>query len=140
MSAGNGTTKSGVIRIGSKGRKQFAIGDEGEPFEVDVVDAFQQWQDLYNAMVDEDGNISDQLAFHERAVQFVKHLAGDKYTGDAGVISRGEAFDFLARLREQYDEVADFFQPKSREERGSPASSGVELRFSEEGSLQGSTN
>ena len=38
MSAGS----NGVIRVGRKGRKKFAFG-EGEPFEVDVVVAFQEW-------------------------------------------------------------------------------------------------
>ena len=41
MSANNG-----IIRIGRKGIAKFAFGSDGEPFEVDVVVAFQRWIEI----------------------------------------------------------------------------------------------
>ncbi len=141
MSANNG-----VIRIGRKGLKKFAFGEDGAPFEVDVVVAFQEWigiDDSFRPMLpDDDGNrmipVDQMPAYHDAAVKFVQNLATD-YTPGSGTgkppnITTAEALDFVARLREQYDELAVFFRPKLREERDSPATSEAELRFSVEGS------
>lgn len=129
MSAGNG-----IIRIGRKGRKKFAIGEEGEPFEIDIVVAFQEWVSIDNSFREnsEDRTIpvADMAAYHQAAVDFVTRLSN----GTATEISTTEALDFVARLREQYDEVSAFFQPKSRVEPESLDSSGAELRFSAEAS------
>jgi hypothetical protein len=126
---------NGVIRIGRKGLKKFAFGEDGIPFEVDVVVSFQQWIDITDElrpeMPDEEGNrpIQDMPTYHARAVQFVEGLGGQDYVGKVTV---AEALDFVARLREQYDELATFFRPKSREERDLPATSEAGLRFSVE--------
>jgi hypothetical protein len=131
MSANNG-----VIRVGRKGKKKFAFGDDGAPFEVDVVVAFQQWIAIDESFREqsEDRSIrtADMAAYHKAAVEFVKELSRDDRTLQTQEITTAEALDFLARLREQYDELADFFRPKLRDEQDSPASSGVELRFSAE--------
>lgn len=128
------STNNGVIRVGRKGRKKFAFGEDGEPFEVDVVVAFQAWVGIDDQFRErsEDRTITtaDMPAYHQAAVEFVSQLA----TPERLEVTTAEALDFLARLREQYDEVAAFFQPKSREERNLPDSSGAELRFSMEGS------
>lgn len=127
MSSGNG-----VIRIGRKGVKKFAFGEDGEVFSLDVVDAFQKWRVIDEKIREpyEDGSIptSDMEAYYVAAVDFVKEVS----EGKANDITTAEALDFIARLREQYDEVADFFRPKSREEQESPDSSAQELRFSVE--------
>lgn len=135
---------NGVIRVGRKGRKKFAIGEEDDPrklpdFEVDIVVAFQKWIGVDDAFrpadEDEQGNrpipIAEMPAYHAEAVAFVEGLGGEAYSGQ---ITTGEALDFIARLREQYDELAVFFRPKSFHERDSPATSEAqsELRFSEE--------
>ena len=126
------STNNGVIRVGRKGLKKFAFGEEGEPFEVDVVVAFQEWIGIDDQFRDrnEDRSIpvQDMHEYHEEAIKFAIHCAN----GATPPTSIAEALDFVARLREQYDEVAVFFQPKSREERDSPATSAAELRFSME--------
>lgn len=126
MSAGNG-----VIRVGRKGRKKFAFGEDGEPFEVDVVVAFQEWICIDETFREntEDRSVptSDMPAYHQAVLQFANRLSNNTCDNTA------EALDFIARLREQYDECAAFFRPKSRDEPDSPDSSGVELRFSTEG-------
>ncbi len=132
MSASNG---NGVIRIGRKGLKKFAFGEDGNTFEVDVVVAFQRWicidESFRPQEDDEDGNHpipTDQMpVYHQSTIEFVEGLGG-------GQVTTAEALDFIARLREQYDELAVFFRPKLREERDSPATSEAELRFSEEAS------
>ena len=134
MSANNG-----VIRIGRKGIKKFAFGEEGAPdervFSVDVVVAFQQWiivDDSFRGEEKEDGrrpiSVKDIPAYNQAAVEFVADLGG-------GEVTTAEALDFLARLREEYDALAHFFQPKLLGEQDSqdtlePVS---ELRFSVEG-------
>lgn len=122
-------TTNGVIRIGRKGIKKFAFGEDGAPFDVDVVVAFQEWIGIDDKFRErsEDRSIltMDMPAYHQAATDFAIRLSG-------GVVTTAEALDFIARLREQYDEVAAFFQPKSREERVSPATSEAELRFSME--------
>ena len=127
---------NGVIRIGRKGLRKFAFGDDGEPFEVDVVVAFQDWvatdESFRPAVRDEEGGRpipgGDMAAYHLAAVEFVARLSGG--TAD---LTTAEALDFIARLREQYDEMVDFFRPRSRKKPESPDSSGAELRFSVEG-------
>jgi hypothetical protein len=141
----NVSSNNGVIRIGRKGRKKFAIGDEDDArklpvFEVDVVTAFQKWivvdEEFRPTEEDADGNryvpTADKEAYNLAAVALVEALGGDEYVGK---VTTSEAFDLIARLREAYDDVAVFFLARSREERALPATSAVgsELRFSAEG-------
>lgn len=136
---------NGVIRVGRKGRKKFAFGDEGqpgsEPFEVDVVVAFQEWIRIDGGFRDlsDDRTIRDEdmADYHRAAVDFATRQRGGS-NSETGAqpepITTAEALDFIARLRECYDEVADFFLPRSRGRSDSPATTETELRFSEEGS------
>lgn len=129
---------NGVVRIGRKGLKKFVFGDDGEPFEVDVVVAFQQWVTIDDsfrpALPDAEGNrpiaISNVPEFHQAAVEFAVGIAN--YTDGNNYITVAEALDFIARLREQYDEMADFFRPRSRQERESRDTSAAQsaLQFS----------
>ena len=121
-------TGNGVIRVGRKGIRKFAFGDEGEPFEVDVVVAFQEWIRTDDEFRDTERNIplSDMSRWHQAAVEFVMRLGAEHVTEN---ITTAEALDFIARLRECYDEVAVFFRYKSRDEPDSQGSTGAELRF-----------
>lgn len=139
---------NGVVRIGRKGIKKFAFGVEGEPggepFSVDVVVVWQRWAALDDSYrpVEEDANgarlIPQEVIpqYHAAAVEFVEGLRGygDRAKDQPGyeVVNISEALDFLARLREAYDELVDFFRPRLRDERVSPDSSAVEHLFSEE--------
>ncbi len=129
-------SNNGVIRVGRKGLKKFAFGEDGAPFEVDVVVAFQQWICIDDEFREryEDRTIptAEMPIYHQAAVDFVCQLSGASANPEIGVITTAEALDFLARLSEQYDEVAVFFRPKKREDVASPDSSEVELRFSAE--------
>jgi hypothetical protein len=128
---------NGVIRVGRKGLKKFAFGD-GPVFEVDVVEAFQEWIGIDDEFrptdIDEDRSVpvARMPEYHAAAVAFAKRLSGNtSVRGAPEDITVAEALDFIARLREQYDELADFFRPKSREKRESQDSS-VGMRFSTE--------
>lgn len=133
MSASNG-----VIRIGRKGLKRFAFGEAGEPFQVDVVEAWQRWISVDDSFrppeEDADGNrpipIAEMSAYHQAAVGYVKELSNHRDGSED--ITIAEALDFIARLREEYDALAVFFRHRSSEERASPATSEPELRFSVE--------
>lgn len=127
---------NGIIRIGRKGIKKFAFGDEDDPrklpeFEVDVVVAWHQWVATDEGLRVPEGEPNEFALptanvpqYHEAATSFVKEISGGQE------VTVAEALDFIARLREQYDELKGFFRPKSLEERESPDSSGAELRFS----------
>lgn len=125
MSAGNG-----VIRIGRKGIKKFAFGDDGAPFDVDVVVVLQKWVAVDNGFREsstDESILTEHIPmYHQAAVAFVKEVSGGYE------VTTAEALDFLARLREQYDELVAFFRPKSRDEPDSPGSTATELRFSAE--------
>ncbi len=131
MSASNG-----VIRVGRKGKKKFAFGEDGTPFEVDVVVAFQEWIAVDDSFREQFENRTIPTGamrdYHAAALEFVSRLACNNQEVEMPEITTAEALDFLARLREQYDEIADFFHPKSRDERASQGTSAVGLRFSEE--------
>lgn len=133
-------SKNGVIRIGRKGISKFAFGEDGQPFEVDVVVAFQEWIGIDEQFRErgEDRVLAtvDMPAYHQAAVEFVMSLSGGSVESSPphSNITTAEALDFIARLREQYDELAAFFRPRSRDEPNSPDTSGVELRFSAEAS------
>ncbi len=150
MSSSNGHS-NGVIKIGRKGRKRFQFegqhdGCEGPEFVLDVVDAFEGWlvvddQFRSNYEPDADGNRviprSDLPEYHRVLREHMQALQGPRREGqpEPVEISTADALDFVARLREQYDELAHFFQPKSRTEPESPATSAepsAELRFSVE--------
>ncbi len=136
VSSAASTSSNGVIRVGRKGRKKFAFGEDGKPFDVDVVVAFQEWICIDDRFREnsEDRSIAvaDMHQYHQAAVDFVKALATDPTTDLSPEITTAEALDFIARLREQYDEVAAFFHPKSREEPELPDTSEAEMRFSAE--------
>lgn len=127
MSANNG-----VIRIGRKGIKKFAFGEEGSAFDVDVVVAFQEWitvdESLREASDDRSIPVGMMAEYHTQAVDFVKRLSG----GNVEELTTAEALEFIALLRDEYNKLTDFFQPKLREEQDSPDTSEVELRFSTE--------
>ena len=121
-------SSNGIIRIGRKGMRKFAFGEDGPAFEVDVVVAFHRWIEIDDGfrkmMTDDDGSsrqtvpMTDMPRYHKEAVAFVAGLGG-------GTVTTAEALDFLARLREQYDELADFFRPRSPQERASPVTTGA---------------
>lgn len=119
---------NGVIRIGRKGIKKFAFGD-GEPFDVDVVTTFHRWIAVDEALREpHEGNKIPAVElpnYNSAAQSFVQELSGTEVTV-------AEALDFLARLREQYDDLADFFRAKSPRKPDSPDSSAAELQFSQE--------
>lgn len=129
MSANNG-----VIRIGRKGLKRFAFGEDGKPFTVDVVEAVQAWliiDDEFRPIEeDKDGlrmiPLSEMPRYHQAAVEFACELSSEEK------VSKAEALDFIARLRESYDELAVFFRPKLLEKRDSPDTSEPASRFSVE--------
>lgn len=126
--------------------KKFAFGEDGAPFEVDVVVAFNQWVQIDDSFRPEEEDSaglrmipSDRMPdYHRAAVDFVQRLAIDPAKHVGGMqplnITTAEALDFIARLREQYDELAAFFRPRSREERASPDTSATApaLRFQAE--------
>ncbi len=140
MSANNG-----VIRIGRKGIKKFAFGDEGapgsEPFEVDVVITFHEWLVVDDGFrpIEQDAEGNRPIprveipAYDCAAIEFVEsRRGGNKHHPEYVRVSAGEARDFMARLREEYDRLANFFQAKSSDEPESPDTSEVALQFSEE--------
>ena len=138
---------NGVIRIGRKGVKKFAFGEDGEPFEVDVIVAFQGWLCIDDEFREREGCVDrvikteDMPEFHRAAVKYVQDLAvsPDDYADPNPAhhraptqLTTAEALEFIALLREEYDKLLTFFQPKSPEEPDSLGTSEGGLTFSEE--------
>ncbi len=125
------TKNDGVIRIGRKGLRTFAFGDD-KPFTVDVVVQMQQWiiiDDAFRPVTpNENGEHpipkAEMPAFHEAGRQFVMGIAktGEEPAPDLTVT---EAFEFLAELRNAYNEMLDFFVPKSSHKPEPPGTTAV---------------
>lgn len=125
---------NGVIRIDKKGKKKFAFGD-GEVFEFDVVEVFQKWIIIDDQFRPDEPNeaghrvisVEEVPQWHQALVLFVKSLMVSDQD-----ITIAEGLEFLARLREEYDKLVDFFHPRSKDEHESPDTSRSEIVFSEE--------
>ncbi len=141
---------NGVIRIGRKGIKKFAFGEDGAPFQVDVVVAFQGWMCLDDEFREREGCVdrtiktADMPEYHRAAVRYVQELATDPI-GSIGLDGHGrpipsevptltvaEALEFIALLREEYEALVTFFQPRLPDEPDSPGTSEGGLQFSVE--------
>lgn len=129
MSGQNGEK---VIRIGKKGRRTFALGDDessqiGQTFTVDVVHVYNQYLESTKAFENEEGKIPPE------AIPQVNKMGFDLLAGMAGFKTPREAEDagltlamsleFFHLLEEEFVRLADFFAPKSKEESSSPAKS-----------------
>ncbi len=118
-----------VIRIGRKGRKLFAFGEEGKPFEVDVVALHSEWVNVDRTFRDEKGDVpSDRLLeMNKTALEFVMAV-GRQVDVDLSDISLAEALEFIKEITEEVHKLKDFFVPKFSDAPSSPES--TELRFS----------
>lgn len=125
---------NGVVRIGRKGLRKFAFGDDGEPFEVDVVVAFQRWLEIDEKFREDVQPDAEGLRIIPNSLMSAYHGAAQVFVNECGggETTVAEALEFIARLREEYDSLADFFRPKSRDERASPDTSAPGLQFSAE--------
>lgn len=127
-------SNNGVIRVGRKGLKKFAFGEDGIPFEVDVVVAFQGWLCIDDEFREREGCVDrmiktcDMPQFHQAAVEYVGQLSNTPPSN----LTVAEALEFMALLREEYDKLVTFFRPKSQDAPDSPDTSEGGLQFSEE--------
>lgn len=120
MSASNG-----VIRINRKGKKLFAIGEEGPSFEIDVSIVYDQWYVIDQGFADEGGLIpTDKLVERNAAMRtFVCDIS------QCADVTMAEAQEFIKLLGEEVQKLRVFFAPKSPDKQSSPES--LELRFSQ---------
>ena len=102
--------RNGVIRVGRKGMKKFAFGEDGEPFNVDVVVAFQEWVGIDTIFRDrsEDQSIliEDMPQYHAKAVEFVVKLSGNTIE-----ITTAEALDLSLGFVSNMTRWRFFFDP-----------------------------
>lgn len=129
---------NGVIRIGRKGLKKFAFGEDGAEFSVDVVKTWQEWINIDESVRDTEGQIKaeNMPLYHKAVVDFAAELSNSKPES----LTVAEGLEFIAKMREQYEELADFFQPKKRKEQEPSASSATGMQFTEEVASAPSTN
>ena len=100
------SAENGIIRTKSKGRKKFAIGEEGEPFEIDVIRTLDEWILIDRSFRGEDGKIIDLLAWKQESKDFIERVSGEKDLDDSTVL------EFLALLQEEAGKLQGFFVPK----------------------------
>ena len=126
--------QNGVIRITRKGRVKFAFGEDGEPFDVDVMGVWNEWVQVSRSIEGIDGKIPNDkiVAFDETKRAFVQAKVQDAYKGrqePIPVLSHIEAVEFLNLIWNEVERLRPFFEPKLPGLLASPASS--ELRFSQ---------
>lgn len=120
---------NGIIRIGTKGRKQFAFGDD-EPFTVDVIDVSNRWAaiDSEFRQLDSNGQLvvppAQMLPLNDACWNFVREISG------CGNISKAEAIEFMKHITDEANALQDFFSPKSVEKKPSSQESTATSRFS----------
>lgn len=121
-------SQNGVVRIGRKGIINFAFGDDGAPFALDVIRAYDEWAQIDQSFRDESGKIvKDQIvAWSGARASFVQQIV--EQAGQAINLSGAEVNDFMARLEEEVMKLRAFFEPRTPEKPSSPES--TELRFS----------
>lgn len=72
---------NGVIR-------QFAFGENGKPFDVDVNVAIQEWTGIEEKLQADNGTTSNSLKYYKEAIAYTERLSGCKVT-------TAEAIDFI---------------------------------------------
>jgi hypothetical protein len=119
-----------IVRIGRKGRQWFALGEEGEPFEVDVVAIHSQWVDIDRTFRNEKNELPlEKIAEANAAAWQFVHDIGINAGLSFDDMTLAEALEFICKIAEETDRLKDFFVPKLSGERSSPES--TELTFSE---------
>ncbi len=126
MSAGNGK-----ITVGNPSTRTFVFPG-GFEFTCDAICVYGQYLDMRRAYVGEGNAVPpDRMTeFNAATVEFVQGLLLHWATKEspAPTIDGGYALDFMTKLGEINNELADFFVPKSR---GKPSSrESTELIFS----------
>lgn len=113
-----------VIRIGRKGRRKVAFGEDGKVFEVDVIQVVNAYAELDRAYRNEQGEVSaDKLAeLNLAAWNFVRELAQEP------AVTLAEAMEFLAQMTREAKRLKAFFDVDSGDGPSSPAP--TELTFS----------
>ena len=127
---------NGVVRIGKKGKKKFAFGDDGPVFEVDVVVTWSYWQtkraEFQEPFPDDPKMVwippTKTMAYQQAVVDFCHQLqANSKPPSGFPAVTLAEALEFLAKIEEEYEELKVFFQPKSKT--ALPSQGSYEARF-----------
>lgn len=115
------TNGTGIIQIGRKGMKKFQFGDDGQPFEVDVTQVWNDFISIADHFRGEDGNVPrDKADEHNRAIA---EYVADKSKMPVGELSLSEVLEFQAVIMEEAEKLRDFFDVALRKKRGLPGSS-----------------
>ncbi len=118
-----------VIRIGRKGRRLFAFGEEGKPFEVDVVALHSEWVNVDRTFRDDKGDVPPErlLEMNRTALEFVVAV-GQQVGVDLADISLAEALEFIKEITEEVHRLRGFFVPKFSE--GPSSAESTQVNFS----------
>lgn len=121
MSEQNGVP---ILRIGRKGMKTYAFGEDGAPFTIDVTQVHNDWLAIDASFRDDKGLIPAEKRdeMNMAARQFVEELSK---TPDLNLT---EVLEFLKELALEASRLADFFVLKSSKE--PPSAESTAVRFS----------
>lgn len=118
---------SSILRIGRRGRVQFAFGTEGdpgsEPFFVDVVRVLDAWIDVDWQLRDMEGKLpaDKNEEYGRRKLAFVQDVVAEAYAAEKAnegklppSLTRAEANEFIAYITQEAMKLRSFF-PKQAE-------------------------
>ena len=131
---------NGVLKINlpKRGRVKFQFNDDDVPFEIDVIEVYDQWFEVDWKHRDKEGVLpKDKWNEHGKDRQeFVQAIVNDAYAKipDAATpnLSRAEAEAFVTAIITEARKLRDFFLPKDEMTSSSPESSPAQrLNFSQ---------
>jgi hypothetical protein len=127
---------NGVVKISRRGRIKIEFDEADGPFEVDVIEVYDQWHEIDWQLRDEKGNLSHdkQNEWGENRRRFVQSIVNDGYKKldkNAPEISRAEAEAFIFEIITKAAELRSFFSPKKEETSSSLPSSETRINFSQ---------
>lgn len=126
QASGNGT---GILKIGRKGRRKVQFGEDGTPFEIDVIHVMNLWSAVDLSFRDEKFEIAREkyVDLQMAAWAFVANL-GQPEGVPPRDISLAEALEFLNVMRQESEKLKSFFA--SRSEGGPSSPEPTTVRFS----------
>ena len=129
---------NGTIKLGRRGWAKIQLDDDSPVFNVDVIAVYDLWYEIDWALRDKEGVLpNDKQNEHgQNRLNFVQQIFAEAYAkighdSEVPQLSRADAENFIAKIREEAAKLRDFFSPKKDTPSSSPESTQTEIRFSQ---------
>ncbi len=127
---------NGVFKIARRGRIKIEFEGSDGPFEIDVIEVYDQWVEMDWLLRDKEGELpmAKWNEHGQNRLNFVQAVVNDAYAkiGKAPpTLTRHEAQAFIVHIQQEVATLRDFLSPKKEETSSSLANTGQETRFSQ---------